>query len=204
MKRIRDGRRTRRRILDAAAEEFSNRGFDGARLSGIARRAKVSKQLIHHHFRGKEKLFTEVHDARFRPRLTWEETLPREPAEMFAERFRTRARDAGYIRFLTWEAAGNRHRAVAGESKRRRRVAQYGAAIRKMQREGLLPAGLNHKLVQLAVLSLATYPIAFGQITRLVTGCSAADPRFQREWIKFLRQIGVLLFGRGGRRGRLS
>ncbi|MBI3938245.1 MAG: TetR/AcrR family transcriptional regulator, partial [Betaproteobacteria bacterium] len=73
---------------------------------------------------------------------------------------------------------------------------QYGAAIRKMQREGLLPAGLNHKLVQLAVLSLATYPIAFGQITRLVTGRSAADPRFQREWIKFLRQIGVLLFGR--------
>lgn len=197
MKRIRDGRRTRRRILDAAAEEFSNRGFDGARLSGIARRAKVSKQLIHHHFRSKEKLFTEVHNTRFWPRLTWEETLPRDPAEMFAERFRRRARDAGYIRFLTWEAAGNRHRAVAGESERRRRVAQYGAAIRKMQLKGLLPSGLNHKLVQLAVLSLATYPIAFGQITRLVTGRSAADPGFQREWSGFLRRIGVLLFGRG-------
>ncbi|MBI3938679.1 MAG: TetR/AcrR family transcriptional regulator [Betaproteobacteria bacterium] len=195
MGKLRDGRRTRRRILAAAGKEFSERGFDGARIAEIARRAHVSKQLVHHHFRGKEGLFRQVHDLKFRPTVQWEETLPRNPAEIIAERFRKRARDVDYIRFLTWEAASARNRAIPGEEERQRRIAQYGNAIRLMQADGLPPARMDHKLVQLAILSLATYPIAFTQITRLVTGRSGTDPKFQREWARFLRKIGARLFG---------
>lgn len=196
MKHIRDGERTRKRILDAAAEEFSSHGFEGARLSGIARRAKVSKQLIHHHFRSKEKLFTETHDMKFWPQARWEETLPRGPVDMFAERFQKRAKDVGYVRFLTWEAASAGNRPVPGEKERRQRIAEYASKLRSMQVNGLLPNDLDHRLIQLAILSLANYPIAFTQITRMVTGRSATDPRFQREWVRFLRKTGTLLFGR--------
>lgn len=196
MTHVRDGERTRKRILDAAAEEFSNRGFDGAKLSGIARRAKVSKQLIYHHFRSKEKLFTETHDVKFWPKARWEETLPRSPVDMFAERFEKRARDAGYVRFLTWEAASARNRALPGEKERRQRIAQFRDSLRSMQGDGLLPSDLDPRLIQLAILSLANYPIAFTQITRMVTGRSATDPKFRREWDRFLRKIGVLLFDR--------
>ncbi|OGA38949.1 MAG: hypothetical protein A3G24_12305 [Betaproteobacteria bacterium RIFCSPLOWO2_12_FULL_62_13] len=196
MKHIRDGERTRKRILDAAAEEFSSHGFEGARLSGIARRAKVSKQLIHHHFRSKEKLFTETHDMKFWPQARWEETLPRGAVDMFAERFQKRAKDVGYVRFLTWEAASAGNRPVPGEKERRQRIAEYASKLRSMQVNGLLPNDLDHRLIQLAILSLANYPIAFTQITRMVTGRSATDPRFQREWVRFLRKTGTLLFGR--------
>lgn len=196
MGKIRDSERTRKRITDAAAREFAAKGFDGATLSEIARRARVSKQLIHHHFRSKEGLFQDVHDLKFRPADELHEALPRESADLMSERFRMRAGDTDYIRFLTWEAASGRGQTVPGHDARQRRIADYGLALRLMQAEGRLPKDLDYRLIQLAILALATYPMAFGQITRLVTGRSATDKRFQQEWNAFLQRIGQKLFGK--------
>ena len=48
------------RIVAAAREEFSRRGFDGARMDQIARRAAVNKQLLFYYFHSKRGLFTAV------------------------------------------------------------------------------------------------------------------------------------------------
>src|SRR2546422_2227527 len=48
------------RIVAAAREEFSRRGFDGARMDQIARRAPVNKQLLFYYFHSKRGLFTVV------------------------------------------------------------------------------------------------------------------------------------------------
>jgi TetR/AcrR family transcriptional regulator len=48
------------RILKAAEQEFSAKGFDGARLSAIAKAADVQQALIHHYFEDKERLHAEV------------------------------------------------------------------------------------------------------------------------------------------------
>ena len=48
---------TLERILLAAQNEFSNKGFDGANIEHIAREANVTKQLIHHYFGNKEQLY---------------------------------------------------------------------------------------------------------------------------------------------------
>ena len=45
------------RILAAAAAEFAARGFGGARVDRIARRARVNKAMIYYHFRSKEALY---------------------------------------------------------------------------------------------------------------------------------------------------
>jgi TetR/AcrR family transcriptional regulator len=45
------------RILDAAALEFSERGFAGARVDRIARRAKVNKAMLYYHFKSKGHLY---------------------------------------------------------------------------------------------------------------------------------------------------
>ena len=197
MKKVRDSQRTKKRILDAATREFTRRGFDGARIAEIARRSNTSKQLIHHHFHGKEALFMAVHDANFRPSVQWQQTPPGNPVDAIAERFRQRVKDIDYSRFLTWEAASTRSRRVPGERERQQRITEYGEAIRAMQRDGKFPADLDHRLIQLAILALATYPVAFAQITRLVTGRMPTDPLFQREWTAFLRKIGVRMFGSG-------
>jgi len=51
---------TRDRILQAAKKEFAERGYDGARMSSIARRANVNQALIHYYFENKEQLYVRV------------------------------------------------------------------------------------------------------------------------------------------------
>lgn len=54
---------TRRRILEAAADEFATYGMSGARVDRIAETAGVSKPMIYFHFGCKEGLFNAVLDA---------------------------------------------------------------------------------------------------------------------------------------------
>jgi AcrR family transcriptional regulator len=48
------------RIISAARTEFAARGFDGARVDHIARRAGVNKQLLFYYFNSKRGLFSAV------------------------------------------------------------------------------------------------------------------------------------------------
>lgn len=48
---------TLERILRAAQNEFSSKGFDGANIENIAREANVTKQLIYHYFDNKDQLY---------------------------------------------------------------------------------------------------------------------------------------------------
>ena len=45
------------RILDAAAVEFAQRGYSGARVDGIARRAHVNKAMLYYHFGSKQAVY---------------------------------------------------------------------------------------------------------------------------------------------------
>lgn len=162
-------------------------------MDEIARRAGVSKQLLVHHFKSKERLYSEVHAALSLPSLQWEDDLPGDPADLVADRFRKRIKNLDYVRLLTWEAAGIRNRKLPGEAERKRRVASFGNSIRLLQDAGRLPRKMDHRMLHLAVVSLASYPLSFAEITRLITGHSGTDPRFQREWAKFLRQLGKIL-----------
>ena len=58
--RPRDPERTKRDILKAARDEFSERGLDGARVDAIAARAKANKRLLYHYWGNKEALYSAV------------------------------------------------------------------------------------------------------------------------------------------------
>lgn len=62
---MRDGQRSRRRVLDAAAAEFAGRGIAGARVDRIADAARVNKSQMYTYFGSKDGLF----DAVFRDQL---------------------------------------------------------------------------------------------------------------------------------------
>ena len=51
------GRRTRRRLLDAAREEFGEYGFHAASISGITRRAGAALGSFYTYFSGKDEIF---------------------------------------------------------------------------------------------------------------------------------------------------
>ncbi len=54
---------TRRRILDAATNEFAAKGLAGARVNEIAQRARINKRMLYHYFGGKEALWLAVLEA---------------------------------------------------------------------------------------------------------------------------------------------
>lgn len=56
----RDPVRTRARLLRVAIEEFSTKGFSGARTLTIARRARCSIRMLYHYFGSKDALYLEV------------------------------------------------------------------------------------------------------------------------------------------------
>lgn len=51
---------TREKILLAAKKEFAEKGYDGARMGAIAKRAQVNQALIHYYFESKENLYVQV------------------------------------------------------------------------------------------------------------------------------------------------
>lgn len=61
----RDPEATRQALLQAGAELFSERGFDGVSTSEVAARAGVNKALISYHFRGKRGLYVAILESAF-------------------------------------------------------------------------------------------------------------------------------------------
>ena len=54
---------THQKILDAALIEFADKGFYGARVDQIAKRAGVSQALIYYNFESKEAIYKEILDG---------------------------------------------------------------------------------------------------------------------------------------------
>lgn len=77
---------TRDRILDAAREEFSERGYDKASVRGIAKAAGVDPALVHHYFGTKEQVFEAAVEVAFAPALRVREAVAGGPPDLAGER----------------------------------------------------------------------------------------------------------------------
>ena len=59
----RDSAETREKILRTAELVFAERGFDGARVDDIAKRAGVNKALIYYYFESKDEILNELFET---------------------------------------------------------------------------------------------------------------------------------------------
>lgn len=59
-KAVRDPERTSAAILAAAVREFTEKGYSGARINEIAKRAGANKRMLYHYFGDKEALYLAV------------------------------------------------------------------------------------------------------------------------------------------------
>ena len=71
----RDPDGVRRRILDAARQEFAARGLDGARVDRIAANAGINKAMLYDYFGDKEALYLQVLEAAYAHIRSAERTL---------------------------------------------------------------------------------------------------------------------------------
>src|SRR6266581_1310982 len=115
----RDPRRTQERILAAALKEFSAKGFAGARVDEIARRAAINKRMLYHYFGDKKGLFREVLRRKIAERQAWGVATPDEPSESLPCWFDLAWNDADWVRLLEWEALQFSDKRLIDEEKRR-------------------------------------------------------------------------------------
>jgi TetR/AcrR family transcriptional regulator len=192
----RDPQRTRDRILAAALAEFSAEGFAGARVARIARRARINKRMLYHYFGNKEDLFRQIFDRKLRERAGWITEAPVGLGESLAYWFEMACEDSDWIRLIQWEALGVGDGRVIREEERQASLAQALSDLRDRQRRGLVPRDLDAGHLLLTILGVLTYPLAFPQVTRMVTGKSPADPAFRKHRIEFLRRFSEALVPR--------
>ncbi|MFH8339145.1 TetR family transcriptional regulator [Streptomyces sp. AM6-12] len=77
---------TRDRILTAAREEFSARGYDKTSVRQIAKAAGVDSALVHHYFGTKEQVFAAAVEVAFAPALAAPDVLAEGPPDGVGER----------------------------------------------------------------------------------------------------------------------
>ena len=181
--------RTRERILAAALRAFSDKGFAGARVDRIARRARVNKRMLYHYFGNKASLFSEILARKVRERSAWAVTAPDDAAESLAFWFDAACRDRDWVRLMEWEALGSAEGAVSGDAERRAAFQKGVRQVRERQARGRLRADLDPGHLLLAMVALTTFPAAFPQFTRFLTGLKPTDRAFATRHAAFLRRL---------------
>src|SRR5438128_603491 len=187
----RNPERTRERILAAAFKEFAAKGFAGARVDGIARRAAINKRMLYHYFGDKEGLFREVLRRKIAERQAWGVATPDEPSESLPYWFDRSCKDVDWIRLLEWEALQFVEKRLIDQEKRREAAGQAVRRISRRQALGHLSRDFDPEHMLLAMIALTWFPLAFPQLTRLITGQSVVDARFRREHRGFLRKFAA-------------
>jgi len=185
----RNPERSRERILNAAFKEFAAKGFAGARVDQIARRAGINKRMLYHYFGDKESLFRHVLRRKMAERKTWGIATPDEPAESLPYWFDLACKDLDWIRLLEWEALQFLDKSLIDEERRGAATADAVARIARRQKLGFLDDTFSPEQILLAMVGLTWFPVAFPQLTRLVTGQSPFNQDFQTAQREFLRRF---------------
>jgi TetR/AcrR family transcriptional regulator len=187
--RQRDADRSRRALLDAALEEFSLRGFAGARVADIARRAGVNKQLINYYFGSKEGLYLALQRAW----LEREESFapPEVPLPDMVVRYLLDAlADPRSLRLLLWRGLAD-DSAPDGRADRQPDLDRVG----DRQAAGEVAADLDPAAVLLAGMGMVAAPIAMPQVARELFGVDPSSAEFRERYAEQLRRITSYLSG---------
>jgi TetR/AcrR family transcriptional regulator len=195
--RQRDADRTRQLLLAAALDEFSAKGFSGARVQDIARRAGVNKQLINYYFGSKDGLYEALQDMWRQQEAAF--ATPDLPIDILIGRYLHAAlADPRMTRLLAWaglaEAAEETPpRLLSGDEE------QTGtsdvADLRRRQANGELASDLDPACVLLALMGALTAPLIMPQVARRI-GLDPSSGEFEPRYREQLQRIVRHLSGR--------
>jgi TetR/AcrR family transcriptional regulator len=193
MEKNRDLERTRARILKAALAEFAAKGLGGARCEDIARRARVNKRMLFYCFRSKKNLYREILRRKFSQRAQFFESAPDDLGSAILHWYDAFSSDMDLVRLLEWEALGSGRGQLTGETERREYLKRTVSRLRRAQDRGMISPELDLVQLQISIIALTAFPLAFPQMTRLASGLLPTDPRFRRKRMRFLRYLGERL-----------
>ena len=189
-----DPEATRAAITDAAHVLFVEKGLNGVSMSAIARKARVTKSLIHHHFGTKMELWNEVKMRGLRPYKEWQkETLTSRDADerllldSVVGYFRFLQNSPDVVRLLGWMAID-----PVEEVERDDTLMKLGVArLAEAQEAGAVRDDVSPECVVLTFLSLCEHYFQFQDVFCHKLGTEkgpAADERFLGTIVKLLER----------------
>ncbi|MEZ5568950.1 MAG: TetR/AcrR family transcriptional regulator [Halioglobus sp.] len=172
----------RRRVIEAALDEFADKGFEGATWRGIAGRAGVSQGLIKFYFEDKEGLWQAAllfaHEAMTADLPPPPFTQNADPglaltAEWIRAYVRHAARHPQYFKMVMREAAAPNPRIHwAADAVRKAGHADFQRGLQLLQGRGIF-SDLNPVLLQYAFLGAAHQPFLASEEIRAIYGVDA-------------------------------
>ncbi|KPI22166.1 transcriptional regulator, TetR family [Actinobacteria bacterium OK074] len=173
---VRDADATRRRLLEAARDEFAAYGIAGGRVDRIAAAARANKAQIYHYFGSKDGLFDAVFDAMCREVA---ESTPIDASDLpgyAGQLFDWYERHPWVQRIATWyrlERAGSGELLGVVVDSNAAKI----AAVAKAQEEGLLPTRFPADVLLGLVLHLSGFWSSNVPEYDAVVDAGSAEPR---------------------------
>ncbi|WP_041625094.1 TetR/AcrR family transcriptional regulator [Stackebrandtia nassauensis] len=182
--RQRDAERSKRRLLEAAFDEFAAHGFAGARVGRIAEAAGVNKQLISYYFGCKEGLYQAM-------QRSWldAEAVNANPAVPAADTMmwylRESLSDPRGVRLLLWQALNDDAPDVQDQADYEREQEW----MRRRVESGEFAADLDPEALQLVFMGMTMMPAAMPHLVRQLFGVEPNSEEFIERYGKTLRRV---------------
>ncbi|RZS44449.1 TetR family transcriptional regulator [Herbihabitans rhizosphaerae] len=173
-----DTEQTRRRLKEAATEEFAANGLNGTTVERIARRASVNKERLYHYFGDKEQLYAAILNDEL-VRIAEAVQLPSaedmDVGEFAGRVFDYHSSHPHLARLLHWEGLSYAGKIPLQE----KRTPYYTAkvdAIKAAQRAGGITDELDPADLAFMLIALAAWWFAVPQVVQMLTGQTGDDP----------------------------
>ncbi|MCE6994092.1 TetR/AcrR family transcriptional regulator [Saccharothrix sp. S26] len=181
--RKRDPERTKARILEAATAEFAAKGYAAARVSAIADRAGVNKQLISYYFGGKEGLYREL-SGRWRQQGG---QLTEGPlAEVVRGFVRSTREQRDWARLMVWQNVSGDDMPDEGDADFLRAQVE---ALRARQEAGEIPPDLDPACLLLALTAAASATLFMPRMAHRITGQDPDTDEFAEHYAEQLARL---------------
>jgi AcrR family transcriptional regulator len=163
---------TKDRLLKAAFDEFSKRGFAGARVDEIANRAGANKALIYQYYGDKEALFKHVLECKMGELNKIALDDPARLPELIGEFFDFHAANPSLSRLMLWEALDFGGKPVPNEAERKKHLGEHVAEIEALQAEGLVDPELDARHTLVTLIGMVHVWFSLPQLARMVSGAN--------------------------------
>lgn len=180
---------TKDRLLKAAFEEFSKRGFAGARVDEIAAKAGANKALIYQYYGDKEALFKHVLESKMGEMGKIATDDPERFPEVIGDFFDFHAANPWMTRLTCWEALDFGGKPVPNEAERKKHLASHVANLEEFQRMGVIDPELDARQTLVSLIGLVHVWFALPQLARMVSGGNPYTPEGLRKRRAHLVQI---------------
>ncbi|MDR8413247.1 TetR family transcriptional regulator [Nonomuraea sp. 3-1Str] len=186
--RQRDAERTKARILDAAVEVFSAKGFDRARVTDIAERAGVNQQLISYYFNSKRGLYQEI-GRRWRAHEA--ETIPDDLdfAEQIKHGVRASVDSRLGGRLLAWDGLYDTGEDDEEARERNAQLQHEVRVLRERQRAGEIDDRFDPAALILIGLSAGNALAVYPHLARGLFGTDTVSPELVEHYAEQLAQV---------------